>query len=114
MNQLTLAIVLFFAGQTLIWIQTNGQFLWKWFDRNPLILSISFGTIISYMFIYATKHVVGHFDGLLWTGRFIGFGTGMISFTLLTWCFMGEGISTKTAISLVLATTLVCIQILWK
>ena len=104
MNQLTIAILLFFAGQTLIWVQTNGQFLWKWFDKNPLFLSIVYGTI----------HVVGYFDGLLWPGRFIGFGTGMISFVLLTWFFMGEGITTKTAISLVLATTLVSIQIFWK
>ena len=114
MNNLTLAIVLFTIGQSLIWIQTNGQFLWKWFDKNPLILSITFGTIISYMFIYATKFVVSHFDGLLWPGRFIGFGTGMITFVLLTWFFMGEGITTKTSISLVLATTLVAIQIFWK
>jgi hypothetical protein len=114
MNNLTLAIVLFTMGQSLIWIQTNGQFLWKWFDKNPLILSITFGTVISYMFIYATKFVVAHFDGLLWPGRFIGFGTGMITFVLLTWFFMGEGITTKTSISLVLATTLVAIQIFWK
>ncbi len=114
MNQLVIGILLFTLGQVLIWIQTNGQFLWKWFDKNPLILSITFGTIISYIFIYATKYVVNHFDGLLWPGRFIGFGTGMISFVILTWIFMGEGISTKTAISLVLATTLVSIQILWK
>ena len=84
MNQLTLAIVLFTLGQSLIWIQTNGQF------------------------------IVVHFDGLLWPGRFIAFGTGMISFVVLTWLFMGEGITTKTAISLVLATTLVSIQIFWK
>ena len=114
MNQLVIGILLFTLGQALIWIQTNGQFLWKWFDKNPLILSIAFGTIISYIFIYATKFVVNYFDGLLWPGRFIGFGTGMISFVILTWIFMGEGISTKTAISLVLATTLVSIQILWK
>ena len=114
MNQLTLAIILFFAGQTLIWIQTNGQFLWKWFDKNPIILSVAFGTIISYMFILATKHVVGYFDGLLWPGRFIGFATGMISFAILTSFYMNEGINAKTAISLVLATALVAIQILWK
>ena len=114
MNQLALAILLFFVGQTLIWVQTNGQFLWKWFDKNPLILSVAFGTIISYAFILGTKYIVGYFDGLLWPGRFIGFATGVFVFGILTWCFMGEGISTKTAISLVLATTLVCIQILWK
>jgi hypothetical protein len=114
MNQLTLAIVLFTLGESLIWLQTNGQFLWKWFDKNPITLSILMGSIISYMFIIATKNVVGHFDGLLWPGRFIAFGTGMISFVVLTWLFMGEGVTTKTAISLVLATTLVSIQIFWK
>ena len=114
MNQLTLAIVLFFIGQSLIWVQTNGQFLWKWFDKNPIILSICMGSVISYMFIYATKHVVGHFDGLLWPGRFIGFGTGMMVFSILTYSFMGEGITSKTLISLILATALVAIQILWK
>ena len=114
MNQLTLAIILFFAGQTLIWIQTNGQFLWKWFDKNPLILSIVFGTIISYLFIFATKYVVNYFDGLLWPGRFIGFATGMMTFAILTSIYMNEGITSKTAISLVLATALVAIQILWK
>jgi hypothetical protein len=76
MNQLALAILLFFVGQTLIWVQTNGQFLWKWFDKNPLILSVAFGTIISYAFILGTKYIVGYFDGLLWPGRFIGFACG--------------------------------------
>jgi hypothetical protein len=114
MNQLTLAIVLFTISESLIWLQTNGQFLWKWFEKNPIIISISLGSIISYMFIFATKNVVEHFNGLLWPGRFIVFGVGMISFTFLTWIFMGESITPKTAISLLLATALVCIQILWK
>ena len=114
MNQLTLAIVLFTICQSLIWFQTNGQFLWKWFEKNPIILSIGMGSIISYMFIFATKNVVEHFDGLLWPGRFIAFGVGMIAFFVLTWIFLGEGITLKTAISLLLATALVCIQILWK
>jgi hypothetical protein len=38
----------------------------------------------------------------------------MIVFALLSYFIMGEGISAKTAVSLVLATTLVLIQILWK
>ena len=114
MKQLAIAIVLFFLGQSLIWFQTNGQFLWKWFEKNPIILSIGMGSVISYMFIFATKNVVGHFDGLLWPGRFITFGVGMIAFSILTWVFMGEGITIKTAISLILATTLVYIQIAWK
>ena len=114
MNQLVIAILLFTLGQSLIWVQTNGQFLWKWFDKNPFILSITFGTIISYIFIFATKYVVNHFDGLLWPGRFIGFGIGMVVYAIFTSYFFNEGITMKTAVSLSLCLLLITIQVFWK
>ena len=114
MGNLITAVLLFTFGQTLIWYQTNGQFKWKWFADHPLIVAFIFAVPISYAFIIATKLIVGYFDGTLWPGRFIGFATGMMSFALLTSFYMNEGINAKTAISLVLATALVAIQILWK
>ena len=114
MNKLLIGFILFILGQALIWIQTNGQFIWKWAREHPFYMALIFSLPISYMFIYATKYIVEYFDGILWPGRFIGFGTGMIVFSIFTYCFMGEGITSKTAISLVLATALVLIQILWK
>jgi len=106
--------VLFMLGQSIIWIQTNGQFVWPLFKKNPILVSIITGSIVSYIVIYATKLVVEHFDGLLWPGRFIGFASGMIIFALMTWFFMGEGINIKTGISLFLAILLIAIQILIK
>ena len=114
MSKLLLSILLFFFGQTLIWYQTNGQFKWKWFADHPFLVACLFSIPISYAFILATKLVVGHFDGALWPGRLIGFATGISSFAILTIFYMGETITPKTAISLVLATALVAIQILWK
>ena len=114
MNKLLLAFLLFFTGQAAIWFQTNGQFVWPWFKKNPFAVSLVMGTLISYILIYGTRFMVEHFDGLLWPGRFIAFGSGIISFTFLTWYFLGEGISTKTIVSLVVACSLIGIQILWK
>ena len=114
MMKLLTSVLLFFFGQTLIWYQTNGQFKWKWFADHPLLVAFIFAVPISYAFIIATKLVVGYFDGILWPGRFIGFATGMVSFAILTSVHMNEGINAKTAISLVLATALVLIQIIWK
>ncbi len=114
MMKLLTSVLLFFFGQTLIWYQTNGQFKWKWFADHPFLVACIFAVPISYAFIIATKLVVGYFDGTLWPGRFIGFATGMTSFAILTSLYMNEGINAKTAISLVLATALVLIQILWK
>lgn len=114
MNKLLLAFLLFFIGQSAIWFQTNGQFVWPWFKRNPFIVSVLFGTSISYTIIYGTKFMVEYYDGLLWPGRFIAFGSGIISFTFLTWYFLGEGITTKTIVSLVIACSLIGIQLFWK
>ena len=114
MSKLLLSLLLFFFGQTLIWYQTNGQFKWKWFADHPLLVAIIFAVPISYAFIIATKYVVLYFDGTLWPCRFIGFATGISSFAVLTSIYMNEGINAKTMISLVLATALVAIQILWK
>ena len=114
MRDLVLGLGLIFIGQALIWFQTNGQFVWDSFKRNPLGLAIVFGTIISYLLIKGTFFTVRYFDGLLWPGRFIAFWLGIISFTALTWYYLGEGFTTKTVISLLLAVLLVIIQILWK
>jgi heme A synthase len=101
-------------GQSLIWIQTNGQFIWPWFKKHPIAVSIITGSVISYIVIYATRMVVEHFDGVLWPGRFIGFASGMMVFALMTWAFMGEGVNAKTGISLLLALALICVQIFVK
>ena len=114
MSKLILGIGLFFFGQILIWYQTNGQFRWDWCAKNPFAMAVIFSIPISFAFIIATKYVVGFFDGQLWPGRFIGFATGMVSFGILTALHMSEGINAKTMISLVLAITLVLVQIFWK
>ena len=114
MGNLITAVALFTFGQTLIWYQTNGQFKWKWFAEHPFLVACIFSIPISYAFIIASKLIVAYFGGTLWPGRFIGFATGMMSFAILTSFYMNEGINAKTAISLVLATALVAIQILWK
>ena len=114
MSKLLVSVFLFLIGQILIWFQTNGQFLWKWFAENTLVLSLVGGTTISYTFILGTKYAVEHFDGLLWPGRFLGFALGISSYAILTWYFMGEGITLKTLTSLILATGIICVQLFWK
>ena len=113
MNNILTGLTLFIITHIIIWFQVNGQFVWSWAKDHPWIMAM-LGFPISYVLIIATKYVVAGFDGLLWPGRLVGFGSGMIVMAILTWCILGEGISTKTLVSLVLATTLVFIQVLWK
>ena len=111
-NVLT-GLLLFIVTHVIIWFQVNGQFVWPWAKEHPWTMAI-LGLPISYVLIIATKFIVAGFDGLLWPGRLVGFGTGMIVMALFTWYFLGEGLNTKTLASLLIATGLVCIQVFWK
>jgi hypothetical protein len=114
MRNLLGGILLFSIAQSIIWIQTNGQFVWPWFKKNPFLVSLFGGTIISYIFIKGTAMVADYFDGQLWPGRFIGQASGIVIFASMTFLFLNEGINTKTSVSLMLAILLLCVQIFWK
>ena len=72
------------------------------------------GVPISYILIYASRYVVAGFDGLLWPGRLIGFSSGMIVMVVLTYIHLGEGVTLKTGVTLLLAFIIVLIQLFWK
>lgn len=112
-RNILIAFILFIVAQTLIWYQTNSQFFNTWAKERPLLMA-TMGIPISYILIYASKYVVAGFDGLLWPGRLVGFSTGMIIMAMLTYVHLGEGITLKTGITLILAFTIVMIQIFWK
>ena len=104
---------LIFISQLIIWFQINGQFVWPSFSKNEILLSLV-GVPISWMLIKATKYGWIAFDGILWPQRLIAFATGIILFSLCTWIFLDEGISTKTTVCLILSLTIVLIQVFWK
>ena len=114
MKNLLLGVLLYFFGQLFVWFQTNGQFIWPWAKKNPLLIALTCGGITTYMFILGTKYVAEYYDGLIWPGRFIGFSTGVVIFAFLTYWMLGEGINLKTSVSLMLALALIMIQIFWK
>jgi len=110
---LLIGAFLYTLGQLITYYQLNGQFIWPWVKRNPLILAL-LGIPISLIFIFATKYSVEGFSGLMWPQRFIGFATGMVVYAWGTSYYFSHPIDLKTFISLCLAFILICIQIFWK
>jgi hypothetical protein len=92
----------FLLGHVLIWFQLNGQFIWKGWKDNLLLVSL-IGIPASILFIYATRWGVGAFDGLFWPPRFIGFAIGIIIYGLLVSYFFNQGLNLKTLVTLLLA-----------
>jgi hypothetical protein len=109
-----IGLILFLVAQSLAWYQTNGQFINNWMKDNPIIVSGLFGIPVGLGYIYGTSYTVSAFNGTLWSARLIGFATGVSTFALLTYLYMNEGINIKTGVILLLAVTIVLLQVFWK
>jgi hypothetical protein len=85
--------------------------VWDWAKgtKSMWIMSL-LGIPISLLFWYATK--VGYQGfGNLWAVRFIGFATSMLTFPVMTYLYLGEAITLKTIITIVLAIIIMILQL---
>ena len=71
------------------------------------------GIPISYLYIKSVNLYVQGFGGQIWPSRLIGFALGVVIFTILSSVLFQENMNLKTIISLVLAFTIVAVQIFW-
>lgn len=108
-----LTCLFFILGQIGVWFQLNGQFLWEWSKKNPLIMSFA-GVPFTYLFILATGYGEKAFEGLLWPQRFLGFSIGILIYSILTYMLLGQGMTFKTILSLTLSVGIIIIQVLIK
>ena len=109
-KEILLCILILFFTQIVIWFQLNAQVKWDWFKDNYLLLSI-LGMPISYALLLSTKYGFQGF-GELWPIRLLGFAVGIISFPFITYLVLGEGVTLKTGISLILAAVILLLQLL--
>jgi multidrug transporter EmrE-like cation transporter len=84
-----------------------------------LLTAIGLGVVlmgipISYMFMQSVKYFVLAFEGAIWPSRLIGFGIGVIVFTVMSELLFKEPFTTKTGICLFLGVLIILTQIFWK
>ena len=109
-KEILFCVLILFFIQIVIWFQLNGQIKWDWFKDNYFLMSI-LGIPISYALLYSTKFGFEGF-GELWPIRLLGFAVGMITFPFITYFVLGEGITLKTGISILLATVILLLQLI--
>ena len=109
---IALTIGIFLLNNILIWYQLNSQLVWDWAKgtKSMWIMSI-LGIPISLLFWYATKIGYQGF-GNLWAVRFVGFATSKLTFPIMTWLYLGETITLKTLITILLAFIIMILQLL--
>ena len=109
-KEILLCIIIMFFAQIVIWFQLNAQVKWDWFKDNYLLLSI-LGMPISYALLQSTRLGFQGF-GELWPIRLLGFAVGMMTFPFITYMVLGEGITLKTGVSVLLAGVILLLQLM--
>ena len=109
---IVLTTLLFLLNNVLIWYQLNSQLVWDWAKTSKSMWFMSLmGVPISVLFWYCTKFGYEGF-GALWPVRFMGFATSMMTFPILTWLYLGETITLKTAVTIMLSVVIMIIQMI--
>ena len=109
-KEILATVIILFLANIVIWFQLNAQLKWEWFKDHYWLMSL-LGVPISYALLYSTKYGYIGF-GELWPIRLMGFAVGMITFPFITYMILGEGITLKTGISLVLAAAIMLLQLI--
>ena len=100
-------------AQVITFLQLQGQLKYEVLKNNTWFV-VLLGLPISYLFMISVKHFVTAFDGQIWPSRLIGFGIGVVVFSLMSHWLFKEPLTPKTLVCLGLGTLIVLIQILWK
>ncbi len=112
MLQMLYTILLFVFANILIWYQLNSQLVWEWAKgaKSMWIMSL-LGIPISVLLWYCTK--IGYIGfGNLWAVRFMGFATSMLVFPIMTYFYLGEPMTLKVIVTLILALIIMLLQLL--
>ena len=111
-HYIVLTILVFFLNNIIIWYQLNGQLVWDfWKTTKGIIVMLLMGIPISGLFYIATQWGYQGF-GTLWPVRFMGFATSMMTFPVMTWLYLGEVITLKTIITIILALIIMLLQLI--
>ena len=113
MNKLLIGIFYGILGQVCSFLQLQGSVKYNWYTKYPIIILLS-SIPAAWFYIKSVENLVHWGNGELWPSRLIGFGIGIIIFVLLSWLLFREPITLKTLTCLLLAVSILLVQIFWK
>ena len=113
MNRLFAGILYGIFGQVFSFMQLQGSVKYNWFQKYPILVLIS-AIPSTWLYIKSVEHLVAWGGGQLWPSRLIGFGIGIIIFVTLSMILFKEPLTLKTITCLLLAVSILLVQIFWK
>lgn len=113
MQRILYGVLFGVIAQVITFLQLQGQMKYDVLKNNTWFL-ILMGMPISFLFLMSVKNFILAFNGEIWPSRIIGFGIGVIIFTIMSEILFKEVMTLKTMTCLFLSMLIILIQIFWK
>jgi hypothetical protein len=100
-------------GQIGSYMQLQGAMKLGWYPKYfwpMMLLSVP----LSLAYVKSVEHFVTAFNGEIWPSRLIGFGLGIVTFSVLSHYMFKEPFTPKTLVCIGLGLIIIALQIFWK
>ena len=111
-KNIIICVVLMIIGQAGAWFQQYAHIKYPWFKENTWLLAL-FGFPLAYVFIYAARFGYEGFNEA-WVIRIVQISVGFIMMQVLTQGLLGETLTPKTIVCIILSFIILAIQFIWK
>lgn len=112
-QKILLGIIYGIFGQIGTFMQLQGSHKYGWYEKYPWVVILA-SVPLGWLYIKSVNYFIYGFGGQIWPSRLIGFGVGVIVFTLMSLYIFKEPLNLKNGICLGLGFVIVCIQLLIK
>jgi multidrug transporter EmrE-like cation transporter len=112
-SKIFLGIIFGIFGQVGTFLQLQASYKYGWYEKYQLIVILA-SVPLGYLYIKSVNYFIQGFGGQIWPSRLIGFGVGVIIFTLMSHYIFREPLNLKNLICLVLGFCIVFVQLFFK
>jgi multidrug transporter EmrE-like cation transporter len=112
-NKILIGIFFGIIGQVGTFLQLQGGYKYGWYNDYKWIIILA-SVPLGWVYIQSVNYFIAGFGGQIWPSRLLGFGVGVIVFTLMSHYLFKEPLDLKNGLCLILGFTIVIIQLLVK
>ena len=100
-------------GQIGTFLQLQASYKYGWYEKYQWIVILA-SVPLGWIYIKSVNSFIVGFGGQIWLSRLVGFGIGVIVFTLMSHYLFKEPLNLKNGLCLLLGFVIVAIQLFVK